>query len=148
MDHRWGASDTARVPLWTSLGIQHSLRGDSRESPHTAYPRTLCFFLRAPKRSAITQSLSEQGTFSLSDEESPRRRRQQSTIDEDNDDDHRDWSEGEHRGTPGELSSLSFCQIRRWTMSTRISRRPCPATARTRFGIRCQNTALWFQTAS
>lgn len=50
-----------------------SLRGDSRESPHTitAYPRTLCFFLRAPKRSA---SLSEQGTFSLSDEESPRRR--------------------------------------------------------------------------
>lgn len=54
MDHRLEVPpvDTARVPLWTSLGIQHSLRGDSRESPYTAHPRTLYFFLRAAKRSA------------------------------------------------------------------------------------------------
>lgn len=51
MDHRWGASDTARVPLWTTLGIQHSLRGDSHESPHIAYPRTvLCVSSSALQR--------------------------------------------------------------------------------------------------
>lgn len=154
MDHRRGASrwHGASPSLDFPWHPAQSSRGLSRITTHRLPAHFVCLPPRS-KEIRITQSLSEQGTFSLSDEESPRTRRWQSTtIDEDNDDDHRDWSEGEHRGTRAELSAsptlLSSCQKRRWTMSTRISRRPCPATARTRSGIRCQSTTLWFRTAS
>lgn len=160
MDHRSRCLPLTRreslfgLPLASSTVFEGTLANHQSHRP----PAHLVFLPSRSKEIRITQSLSEQGTFSLSDEKSPRTRRRQSTttttttIDEDNDDDHRDWSEGERRGTRAELStssmSLSSCQKRRWTMSTRISRRPCPATARTRSGTRCQNTTLWFQTAS
>lgn len=137
------------LPLASSTVFE----GTPRITKHRLSAHFVFLFLRS-KEIRITQSLSEQGTFSLSDEESPRTRRWQSTtIDEDNDDDRRDWWwKGEHRGICAELSAsptlLSSCQKRRWIMNIRISRRPCPATARTRSDIHCQNITLWFPIAS
>ncbi|EFN67263.1 hypothetical protein EAG_02193 [Camponotus floridanus] len=84
---------------WITIGIpaaddtSSSLASSAQSSRRSSRITTRTLYVSAVSRSEgirITRPLSEQGTFSLSDEESPRtRRRQLTTIDEDNDDDYR-----------------------------------------------------------